>query len=416
MVPDDEAGIDIEISADLKSEIAARISHAIRAHIEMASTVEIESAIQDAIDRGLVVPDDSVRGCPNCGNRVTGPYCCVCNESPDEPSMFDHDPGGDEHDSESIGDHEDQDDAPPLEDREWESKFPHGAAPLSDRSRIAHVLEELGLEGDELRIGTLLIVAFLREGSKCARIADTPREEAKRVWQTLEPLLAEIASGVAEGDVTEEEKVGWETRVDIRIERSGEQFVPHVAEPFEGARATGKRGAIRLATSKFGISPKLFLQKKRGVSVTLYKIGQAIMKYRVDFLRAPNRAEAERILRSRPLEQRDVAEFCGVDPATINRHRHRTIMTPHGLFRLQELFSRVSIADEGRSVADVRECVRIIFEEEKARGVTYTDEQARALLEEQGLVLSRERITKFREELGIPGSQERKRREVARKS
>jgi RNA polymerase sigma-54 factor len=83
--------------------------------------------------------------------------------------------------------------------------------------------------------------------------------------------------------------------------------------------------------------------------------------------------------------------------------------TPHGLLALKSLFSSSVRAEDGRQVSSsvVRERVKEIIEEE-AKRKPLSDDRIASLLKEEGIIVARRTVAKYRDQLGILSSSHRK--------
>ena len=113
----------------------------------------------------------------------------------------------------------------------------------------------------------------------------------------------------------------------------------------------------------------------------------------------------------RPLLQREVAEKVGVHESTVSRATTQKYMhTPRGTFELKHFFSVGLAGSEGDQVAAtaIKARLRRLIGEEPA-GKPLSDQALVKALAEDGVTLARRTVAKYREQLGIPGSSERRR-------
>jgi RNA polymerase sigma-54 factor len=115
----------------------------------------------------------------------------------------------------------------------------------------------------------------------------------------------------------------------------------------------------------------------------------------------------------RPLMIKEVAEEIGVHPSTVSRAvANKYAHTPQGVIELRFFFSEGSNGPEGAdtTLLVLKRKVRKLIEEEDA-GHPLTDDQLAALLGAQGIQLTRRTVAKYREDLHIPSTHQRRRRE-----
>jgi len=113
----------------------------------------------------------------------------------------------------------------------------------------------------------------------------------------------------------------------------------------------------------------------------------------------------------RPLLQREIAETIGVHESTVSRATtQKYAHTPRGTFELKHFFSVGVSGQDGRDVAAtaVRAHLRMMIQEEPA-GKPLSDQALVDALAVRGIKLARRTVAKYREQLGIPGSSQRRR-------
>ncbi|WP_376692526.1 RNA polymerase factor sigma-54 [Wenzhouxiangella sp. EGI_FJ10409] len=113
----------------------------------------------------------------------------------------------------------------------------------------------------------------------------------------------------------------------------------------------------------------------------------------------------------RPLLQREVAESVGVHESTVSRATtEKYAHTPRGTFELKYFFSVGIDTQDGNQVAAtaVKARVRRLISEETP-GKPLSDQALADCLAEAGIKLARRTVAKYREQLGIPGSAQRRR-------
>ncbi len=115
----------------------------------------------------------------------------------------------------------------------------------------------------------------------------------------------------------------------------------------------------------------------------------------------------------RPMMIKEVAEEIGVHPSTVSRAvANKYAHTPQGVIELRFFFSEGSNGPEGAdtSLLVLKRKVRKLIAEEDARH-PLTDDQLAALLQAQGIQLTRRTVAKYREDMRIPSTHQRRRRE-----
>jgi RNA polymerase sigma-54 factor len=136
---------------------------------------------------------------------------------------------------------------------------------------------------------------------------------------------------------------------------------------------------------------------------TILKVGNSIINFQRAFL-------DHGIEHLRPLVLRDVANDIGMHESTVSRVvNNKYVHTPQGVYELKFFFHSGISSSYGESVSSVtiKQRIRKIIEAEDARR-PLSDSKIMNILQKEGLVLARRTIAKYREELKIPTSNQRK--------
>ncbi len=136
---------------------------------------------------------------------------------------------------------------------------------------------------------------------------------------------------------------------------------------------------------------------------TIIKVANSIIQFQKEFL-------DHGIEHLRPLVLRDVAEDIGMHESTVSRVVNNKYMhTPQGVFEMKFFFHSGISSSFGESVSSVtiKQRIRKIIEAEDGRK-PLSDSKIVSILQREGLVLARRTIAKYREELRIPTSNQRK--------
>lgn len=147
-----------------------------------------------------------------------------------------------------------------------------------------------------------------------------------------------------------------------------------------------------------------FLKSLRSRNETLIRVAGKIVEHQQGFLERGEEA-------MKPLILHDIAEVLDLHESTISRATTRKYMhTPRGVFELKYFFSsHVTNADgDEHSATAIRALIRKLVSSEDPRR-PLSDNRITDLLAEQGVVVARRTVAKYRESLGIAGSSERKR-------
>jgi RNA polymerase sigma-54 factor len=115
----------------------------------------------------------------------------------------------------------------------------------------------------------------------------------------------------------------------------------------------------------------------------------------------------------RPMMIKEVAEEIGVHPSTISRAvANKYAHTPQGVLELRFFFSEGSNGPEGADtpLLVLKRKVKKLIEDEDVRH-PLTDDQLAAMLKAQGIQLTRRTVAKYREDMNIPSTHQRRRRD-----
>jgi RNA polymerase sigma-54 factor len=136
---------------------------------------------------------------------------------------------------------------------------------------------------------------------------------------------------------------------------------------------------------------------------TITKVCEAIIRRQSDFLDKGLDA-------LKPMMIKDVAEEVGVHPSTVSRAvSHKYAHTPQGVFELRYFFSEAVQGPSGASTSliNLKRLVKKMIEEEDSSH-PLTDEQITASLREKGISVTRRTVAKYREDMRIPSTHQRR--------
>jgi RNA polymerase sigma-54 factor len=140
---------------------------------------------------------------------------------------------------------------------------------------------------------------------------------------------------------------------------------------------------------------------------TILRTCEVIVRRQQDFLESGIEA-------LRPMMIKEVAEEIGVHPSTVSRAvANKYAHTPQGVLELRSFFSEGSNGPEGADtpLLVLKRKVRKLIAEEDPRH-PLTDDQLAAVLQAQGIQLTRRTVAKYREDMNIPSTHQRRRRDV----
>jgi RNA polymerase sigma-54 factor len=112
----------------------------------------------------------------------------------------------------------------------------------------------------------------------------------------------------------------------------------------------------------------------------------------------------------KPMMIKEVAEEIGVHPSTVSRAvANKYAHTPQGVFELRYFFSESVQGPEGGGTSLLilkRRVKKLIEEEDPSRPLT--DEQITRILQSQGIQVTRRTVAKYREDMHIPSTHQRR--------
>ncbi|MGA2569539.1 MAG: RNA polymerase sigma-54 factor [Terracidiphilus sp.] len=115
----------------------------------------------------------------------------------------------------------------------------------------------------------------------------------------------------------------------------------------------------------------------------------------------------------RPMMIKEVAEEIGVHPSTVSRAvANKYAHTPQGVLELRFFFSEGANGPEGADtpLLVLKRKVRKLIGDEDPRH-PLTDDQLAAMLQHQGIQLTRRTVAKYREDMQIPSTHQRRKRD-----
>jgi RNA polymerase sigma-54 factor len=136
---------------------------------------------------------------------------------------------------------------------------------------------------------------------------------------------------------------------------------------------------------------------------TIVKVCYSILARQQDFLE-------KGIDQLKPMMIKEVAEEIGVHPSTVSRAvASKYAHTPQGVFELRYFFSESVNGPQGGNTSLLilkRRVKKLIDEEDPMRPLT--DEQITRILQSQGIQVTRRTVAKYREDLRIPSTHQRR--------
>jgi RNA polymerase sigma-54 factor len=192
-------------------------------------------------------------------------------------------------------------------------------------------------------------------------------------------------------------------RWEVRIEDS---YIPriHISKHYqEMLKTAADDPKVRAYVKKKIDHAKWLMESIEQRKTTLSRIAQEIVDYQVPFL-------DKGIDALRPLKMQYIADKVGVHVSTVSRAiAEKYMQTPRGIFPLKFFFTGGTTRADGeeKSILAVKQKVKDILEKED-KSNPLSDEEIAAALKKEGLDVARRTVTKYRKQLHIPSSRQRR--------
>lgn len=136
---------------------------------------------------------------------------------------------------------------------------------------------------------------------------------------------------------------------------------------------------------------------------TIYKVVESIVARQKDFL-------DHGVQYIKPMMLKDIAEDIGMHLSTVSRVVNRKYAhTPQGVIELRRFFTEGMLNEDGEEISTriIKLKIKKLIEEEDSHS-PITDDQVVKILAKDGIKLSRRTVAKYRDQMSIPGSRERR--------
>ena len=199
---------------------------------------------------------------------------------------------------------------------------------------------------------------------------------------------------------------------DVTIQKVGADYVVLLNE--EGIPRLRVNSLYRSLLRRSGDEAKQYVEQKIRSALwliksveqrqrTLRRVAQSLVNFQRDFL-------DKGIAHLRPLALRDVGDDINMHESTISRvTTNKYVQTPQGLFELKFFFHSGIASKDGAMVSSVsvKKTIRDMVEAEEP-GTPLSDQEIAQALHAQGLTIARRTVAKYREELGVLPSHQRR--------
>jgi len=244
----------------------------------------------------------------------------------------------------------------------------------------------------------------LDELRRHTKLADNELGRALELIRSLQPrpgsLISEVRPDYVVPDVLVRKRAGtWQVELNPETQpklRVNEDYVKLIRRADDGAENTCLKTHLQEA--------RWFIKSLLSRNDTVLRVATKIVELQRDFFDYGEEA-------MRPLILRDVADSLELHESTVSRVTTQKYMhTPRGTLEFKYFFSsHVGTATGGEcSSTAIRAFIRKLVAAEAANK-PLSDSKIAGILSEQGINVARRTVAKYREAMGIPPSNERKR-------
>ncbi len=290
-----------------------------------------------------------------------------------------------------------------------QSLDPTGVAARDLRECLALQLEAVGLK-DSLPMKIVQEHLQLLENHKFKEIASRTNSSFEEVLQAIDT----IKHLIPKPGLRYNNKTATYVQPEMTIAKVNDEFV--ILQNDEGMPQLRLNAGYKELLKSTGVSgeTKTFLREKFRSAVdllrsvnqrkqTIFKVCAAIVNRQREFLEKGPVA-------LRPMLIKDVANELGVHSSTISRVvTNKYVDTPQGVMELRKFFTMGVENPDGEelSIVQVKLKIKKLIEDEN-KNKPYSDNQLGQLLHRDNIFITRRTVAKYREQMQIPGSRERK--------
>jgi len=142
---------------------------------------------------------------------------------------------------------------------------------------------------------------------------------------------------------------------------------------------------------------KWFIQAIQQRRLTMIRVMKAIIARQLDFFEDPSKP-------LKPMILKDIADDVNMDISTISRvTNNKYVQLPSGIYELKYFFNEGIKDEDGEEISTriVKEKLKEIIDNED-KHKPYSDEQLSNLLKQNGYLVARRTVAKYREQMKIP--------------
>jgi RNA polymerase sigma-54 factor len=199
-----------------------------------------------------------------------------------------------------------------------------------------------------------------------------------------------------------------------KLDEDDDEYVIYFADDGSPRLRVSQQYQQMLGKSDVSNETKSFIREKMRSAVdllrniehrrqTIYKVVESIVHRQQDFL-------DKGVEYIKPMMLKDIAEDIGMHLSTVSRVVNRKYAhTPQGVIELRRFFTEGMMNEDGEEISTriIKLKIKKLIEEEDSHN-PITDDQVVKILIKDGIKLSRRTVAKYRDQMSIPGSRERR--------
>ena len=199
-----------------------------------------------------------------------------------------------------------------------------------------------------------------------------------------------------------------------KLEEGDEDYVIYFSDDGSPRLRVSAQYQQMLGKSDVSNETKSFIREKMRSAVdllrniehrrqTIYKVVESIVHRQRDFL-------DKGVEYIKPMMLKDIAEDIGMHLSTVSRVVNRKYAhTPQGVIELRRFFTEGMMNEDGEEISTriIKLKIKKLIEDEDSHN-PITDDQVVKILAKDGIKLSRRTVAKYRDQMSIPGSRERR--------
>lgn len=199
-----------------------------------------------------------------------------------------------------------------------------------------------------------------------------------------------------------------------KLDEADDEYVIYFADDGSPRLRVSQQYQQMLGKSDVSNETKSFIREKMRSAVdllrniehrrqTIYKVVESIVHRQQEFL-------DKGVQYIKPMMLKDIAEDIGMHLSTVSRVVNRKYAhTPQGVIELRRFFTEGMMNEDGEEISTriIKLKIKKLIEEEDSHN-PITDDQVVKILIKDGIKLSRRTVAKYRDQMSIPGSRERR--------